>query len=181
MQPYFENWKDFLKEQDDLNKNESVILYHISDTPNIKVLDPAIAAKSPKSYTKAEYRTWDRPRVFFFTKWGQKDTGIGRIAGSDGNVYKVEIKAHELYPVMRDPLKLSRRIDDYKEIREKEKGLPKYYPTNPFEVVATLGEREHGFKGFIYPQSGDPENMIVTLWKSVPVQKIEKSFYDEEK
>ena len=181
MELFFENWRQHLKEQETSNIDTDIILYHISNTANIEVLDPAIAARSPKSYTKAEYRTWDRPRVFFFTKWGQEDMGVGRIGGTDGHVYKVQIKEHELYPVMRDPLNLSRRIDDYKEIREKEKGLPKYYPTNPFEVVATLGEREHGFKGFIYPQSKDSENMIVTLWKSVPVEKVEKSFYNQEK
>ena len=59
--------------------------------------------------------------------------------------------------------------------------LPKYYPTNPYEIVATFAERELGVKGFIYPQSGDSERMIVTLWKKVPVEKIDKSFYNQEK
>ena len=82
---------------------------------------------------------------------------------------------------MRDPLQYSRRIDEFKELREKERGLPKHYPTNAFEIVATFAERELGVKGFIYPQSTNPgDNMIVALWKKVPVEKIDKSFYNKE-
>ena len=56
-----------------------------------------------------------------------------------------------------------------------------FYPTNPYEIVATFAERELGVKGFIYPQSADSERMIVTLWKKVPVEKVDKSFYNQEK
>jgi len=176
MERLFENWRRHINEEE--KEEGKVVLYHVSSVPNIEVLDPEIAIRSAKQYTKQEYRTWDRPRVFYFTKWGQEDTGIGRIQGS---VYKVSIDANELYPVMRDPLKFSRRIEEYKELREKEKGLPKYYPTNPYEIVATFAERELGVKGFIYPQSADSERMIVTLWKKVPVEKVDKSFYNQEK
>ena len=89
------------------------------------------------------------------------------------------MRRNEIYPVMDDPLKLSHRVREYKEIREQEKGTPKYYPANAFEVVATLGEREHGIKGFIYPQSGDSENMIVALWEPVPAEKLDEPFYKE--
>jgi len=114
--------------------------------------------------------------VFYFTRLGQEDTGIGRIQGTP---YRVSVRRNEIYPVMDDPLKLSHRVREYKEIREQEKGTPKYYPANAFEVVATLGEREHGIKGFIYPQSGDSENMIVALWEPVPAEKLDEPFYKE--
>ena len=69
---------------------------------------------------------------------------------------------------------------EFKDIREEEQGIPRYYPTNPYEVVATLGEREYGFKGFTYPQSGNRDNMIVALWKPVPAERLDKSFYNKE-
>ena len=153
-----------------------MILYHVSSTPDIEVLDPAIAVKNRQIYSTAEYRAWDRPRVFYFTRLGQEDTGIGRIQGVP---YRVSVNRNEIYPVMDDPLKLSHRVDEYKEIREQEKGTPKYYPVNPYEMVATLGEREHGFKGFVYPQSDDPENMIVALWEPVPAERLDEPFYKE--
>ncbi len=172
MKLLFENWRKYLTEQQD----NDMILYHVSSAPDIEVLDPAIAGKNLKNYSTAEYRAWDRPRVFYFTRLGQEDTGIGRIQGTP---YRVTVRRNEIYPVMDDPLKLSHRVREYKEIREQEKGTPKYYPANPFEVVATLGEREHGIKGFIYPQSGDPENMIVALWEPVPAEKLDEPFYKE--
>jgi len=179
MERLFENWRRHINEEE--TEEGEVVLYHVSSVPNIEVLDPDIAIKSARQYTKQEYRTWDRPRVFYFTKWGQEDLGVGKIGGIDGHVYKVSIKASDLYPVMRDPLDFSRRIDEYKELREKERGLPKYYPTNAYEIVATFAERELGAKGFIYPQSKNSDHMIVTLWKKVPVEKIDKSFYNQEK
>ena len=173
MKTLFESWNKYLKEQE----GDETILYHVSSVPDIEILDPEIAAKNLKIYSKAEYRAWDRPRVFYFTQMGQEDTGIGRI---QGHPYQVKVKSSELYPVMQDPLKLSHRIADYKKIREEEQGIPRYYPTNPYEVVATLGEREYGFKGFTYPQSGNRDNMIVALWKPVPAERLDKSFYNKE-
>jgi len=178
MERLFEHWRRHINEEE---TEEEVVLYHVSSVPNIEVLDPEIAIKSARHYTKQEYRTWDRPRVFYFTNWGQEDVGVGKIGGINGHVYKVNIKASELYPVMRDPLQFSRRIDEYKQLREKERGLPKHYPTNAYEIVATFAERELGVKGFIYPQSAKPNHMIVALWKKVPVEKVDKSFYNQER
>jgi len=85
-----ENWKRFLLNENLLAPYESdleytedgkLVLYHVSSTSDIETLDPAVAAQSTKSYTKAEYRTWDRPRIFFFTRLGQEDIGVGRIQG----------------------------------------------------------------------------------------------------
>ena len=180
MKHLLENWRQYVKEDLEIDvgeREEDVILYHVSSTPDIEILDPAIAAAKVKNYTKQEYRTWDRPRVFYFTNWGQEDSGIGKI---QGHPYAVKIKQGDLYPVLEDPLGLSRRVDEYKKIREQEEGIPPYYPTNPYEMVATLGEREYGFKGFIYPQSDNTDNRIVALWKAVPAEKLEKSFYDTE-
>ena len=178
MKHLLENWRHYITEDVDIDVGgEEMVLYHVSSTPNIKILDPAIAAANVKNYTKQEYRTWDRPRVFYFTKWGQKDTGVGKI---HGHPYEVTLDKGELYPVLEDPLKLSYRVADYKKIREEETGMPAYYPANPYEVVATLGEKEHGFKGFIYPQAEDPDNKIVALWTPVPATKVSKDFYEKE-
>ena len=178
MKHLLENWRHYIQEDVDIDVGgKEVILYHVSSTPNIEILDPAIAAANVKNYTKQEYRTWDRPRVFYFTKWAQEDTGIGKI---QGHPYEVTIQEGDLYPVLEDPLKLSYRVNDYKKIREEETGMASYYPTNPYEVVATLGEKEHGFKGFIYPQSKDPDNMIVALWTPAPAKRLSKDFYKKE-
>jgi len=189
MKKLFENWNKYLTEEimDDeqlakldnaypLDLPDQVQLYHVSSTPDIEVLDPQIAAAGRKTYSQAEYRAWDRPRVFYFTRLGQEDTGIGRIQGS---AYTVTVNKHDLYPVMKDPLGLSRRVDEYKEIREKEFGTPRYYPTNVFERVATLGEREYGFKGFIYPQSKDPNQVIVAIWQPLPATPLDVDFYGD--
>ena len=48
---------------------------------------------------------------------------------------------------------------------------------NVYERVATLAEKLHGYKGFIYPQSGDKSKTIVALWTPVPAEKIDKPFY----
>ena len=174
MQLFLEHWRGFLKEEIDVGiAEDEMYLYHISSVPDIEVLDPAIAAKGPQAYTKAEYRAWDRPRVFFFTDWGQEDTAIGRIGG--GNVYRVKVKKDELYPIYQDPLKLS-----YPEMKEKYIEIAGQYGQgmyNVYERVATLAEKLHGYKGFIYPQSGDKSRLIVALWASVPAEKIDKSFY----
>ena len=174
MQLLFENWREFLREDLDVDiGDDEMYLYHISSVPNIEVLDPAIAGKGPRSYTKAEYRAWDRPRVFFFTDWGQEDATIGRILG--GNVYRVKLKKNERYPVYQDPLKLS-----YPEMKEKYVEIAGQYGQgmyNVYERVAALAEKLHGYKGFIYPQGNDPEKTIVALWTQVPAEKIDKPFY----
>ena len=168
-----ENWQRFLNEDIDVDLGEDeMYLYHISSAANIEVFDPAIAAGRPQSYTKQEYRSWSRPRVFFFTKWGQEDSAIGKIGGA--SLYRVKLKKSELYPIYKDPLKLSypEMKDKYKEIDPHGFGM-----FNTFERVATLAEKLHGYIGFIYPQNNDPDKTIVALWKKVPAEKIDEPFY----
>jgi hypothetical protein len=169
----FENWRKYLTEQE----GSDMILYHVSSTPDIEVLDPAVAGRNLSNYSTAEYRAWDRPRVFYFTRLGQEDLGVGRMVGE--HTYWTTVDRDKIYPIMDDPLKLSHRVDEYKEIREQEQGTPQYYPAKPWDVVATLGEREHGIEGFIYPQSGDPNNMIVALWAPKRVERLDEPFYKE--
>jgi len=168
-----EDWREFLKEGVDIDLGEGeMYLYHVSSVPTIEVFDPAIAGRSPQFYTKQEYRTWSRPRVFFFTKWGQKDLTIGQIGG--GSVYRVKLKKSELYPIYKDPLRLS-----YPEMKEKYKEIDPhgFGMFNTWERVAVLAEKLHGYKGFIYPQGNNPDNIIVSLWQKVPAEKIDKPFY----
>ena len=115
MKELFENFRRFLIEQNfigdlplDYDEEGNVILYHISDTEGINEFDPSYAAANIKNYTQQEYRTWDRPRVFFFTCLGQEDTCVGRIPGVP---YKVKLKANQLYPVMDDPAGLSSKVE----------------------------------------------------------------------
>lgn len=107
MKVIIENFRMFLAEQDfvseiplEIDEDGNVILYHISSVEDIEILDPDIAARNIKDYTSKEYRTWSRPRVFFFTRLGQKDTGIGKIQGVP---YEVKIKPSQLYPINKDP------------------------------------------------------------------------------
>ena len=111
MKLIIENFRKFLTEQNfisniplETDEQGNVILYHVSRVDDIKELDPDIAAKNLQNYTTAEYRTWDRPRVFFFTRLGQEDTGIGQIQGVP---YRVRLKPNQLYPIMDDPAGLS--------------------------------------------------------------------------
>jgi hypothetical protein len=156
-------------EQLEVDKEGYVTLYHVG-VENLEELDPELAEKGRSQYSKAEFRTWDRPRVFFFTKMGQEDPGLGRISGTP---YTAKIKLDKLYPINEDPLKLS-----YPEMREKFQeitGLDSYNPreNNVYERVATLAEELYGYEGFIYPHGDDT---IVTIWKKTPVTRID-TFY----
>ena len=78
---FINEWKTFLKEEDflkgypvEFDKDRNVVLYHISSTQDVEEFDPDIAAASAQNYTTRDYVTWNRPRVFFFTKKGQEDT-----------------------------------------------------------------------------------------------------------
>ena len=90
MKLLLENWKRFLLNENLLAPYESdleyaedgkLILYHVSSTSDIETLDPAVAAQSTKSYTKAEYRTWDRPRGALSHYARPVETLISRQAG----------------------------------------------------------------------------------------------------
>jgi hypothetical protein len=111
MKLIIENFRRFLTEQNfisdiplETDDEGNVILYHVSGAEDIEELDPDIAARNLQNYTTAEYRTWDRPRVFFFTRLGQEDTGIGQIQGVP---YRVRLRPDQLYPIMDDPAGLS--------------------------------------------------------------------------
>ena len=108
MKLILENWKKFLDESKDprytdkidMDDEGNVILYHLSPSSEMTELDPAIAAKKRKNYSTQEFTTWDRPRVFFFTRKGQTDPGIGDIPGQP---YFAKFPLSKLYPVHKDP------------------------------------------------------------------------------
>jgi len=172
MKPILEGWRQFVKENTDpleVDDDGYVTLYHVGEE-NLEELDPDLAARSRKHYSKAEFRTWDRPRLFFFTRPGQEDPGVGRMRGTP---YVAKVKFDKLYPINKDPLKLS-----YPAMREKFReitGLYAYHPreNNVYERVATLAEELYNYEGFIYPHG---DETIVTIWKKIPVTKID-SFY----
>ena len=177
MQPIMEIWRSFVNENKDIYKenveldDEGYInLYHVG-AEDLTSLDPMMAEKGRRHYSKSEFRGWDRPRVFFFTKIGQEDVGLGQIRGVP---YAAKIEYSKLYPIYKDPLRLS--YPNMKEEFQKITGLPEHHPreNNVFERVATLAEELYGYEGFIYPQNGD--KMIVTIWKETPVERIDQ-FY----
>ena len=96
MKLLLESWRKYLTEQEECD----MILYHVSSSPDIEVLDPAIAIKNRQIYSTAEYRAWDRPRVFFFTRLGQEDLGVGRMVGE--HTYWTTVDRDKIYPIMDD-------------------------------------------------------------------------------
>ena len=195
MKKLFENWNKFLTEgvpqsvwppeyleKLEVDEEGNVILYHVSSNTNIEYLDPQIAIRNLQVYTTSEYRAWDRARVFYFTRCGQKDIGTGEIPGKCSYVVKVPLD--ELYPVYPDPLDFlsAENIERYKEVRlnNPRDRRAKYYPVNTFEAVATLAELDYNVKGYIYPQGGDMNNLIAILWTKEPAQKREDDFYQKE-
>ena len=233
-----EKWNSFLSEAKaplavasiknklEFDNEGNIILYHISSVPNIEILDPEIAVQNLKVYTTQEYRTWDRPRVFYFTKLGQEDTGIGRI---EGHPYAVKVNPSQLYPVAEDPFQLSAplEVQDYMlqnipgfaaEYEEAEKcssseGYSEWHicnkapdsdglawieqrhrgktllinkqtyhheKPNVYEMVANLSEMRYNMVGFVYPQSDNPDNLIVALWRKMPTKRLNKDFYQQE-
>lgn len=141
---YINEWKNFLKEQNflksfplDVDEDGNVTLYHVSSTKGIEEFDPDIAAASARNYTTRDYVTWNRPRVFFFTKKGQEDTGVGRIPGE--SYYKVKVPVDKLYPVMEDPAQLSSKqkvqeymIDNVPAFKERYDNLEKCDPNKEY-------------------------------------------------
>jgi len=122
MKLLLENWRKFLTEQNfiseiplEQDEEGNIILYHVSRVDDIEELDPDIAARNLQNYTTAEYRTWDRPRIFFFTRLGQVDTGLGQIQGI---AYRVRLKPSQLYPVMEDPAGLSSKQEQQNWMEE---------------------------------------------------------------
>jgi hypothetical protein len=185
MERLFENWRSFLSEEDGKENNgNSMVLYHVSCCPEIDVFDPTVAVVKSQQYTRAEYRAWSRPRVFFFTELGQKDVGVGKIPGK--YVYRVYVDKSDLYPVYEDPDcyycrdRYSERVEEYKKLR-KQKGTPEYYPVNTFEMVYTLLKRDKpNMKGFIYPQNyKEGSHIIVAFWEKIPAERLEDTFYKE--
>lgn len=185
MKKIFETWNSYLAEGENLlgslagkldyNDEGEVQLYHVSKNANLSDLDPEIAASNRQNFSKQEFRTWDRPRIFFFTKMGQEDPGVGRMRGAG---YAAHVKPEYLYPVHSDPLRLSHsdKIKDFRKL----KGID--YPGHPaelnvYERVATLAD-SMGYKGFIYSHGGDPNNVIAVLWEKIPVKKLDKPFYN---
>ena len=240
MKLILENWKKFLDESKDprytdkidMDDEGNVILYHLSPSSDMTELDPAIAAKKRKNYSTQEFTTWDRPRVFFFTRKGQKDPGIGDIPGKP---YFAKFPLSKLYPVHKDPAGFSSKKskqerfletnptppgggDSFREYfkksqkcdgshneyhpcskYEKEFGVsadglayfedrfmgrkllvdhPKFSAFgNTYEQVASLAAKQ-GYKGFIYPHADNPNDIIVTIWENVPIQKMDEPFYE---
>ena len=177
MKLLLENWRSFINEHKDVYKKKVelddegyVKLYHVG-AENLTTLDPMMAERGRRQYSKGEFREWDRPRVFFFTSMGQEDAGLGQLQGTP---YVAKIEYNKLYPIYNDPLKLSypEMKDEFRTIT----GLPEFHAreNNVFERVATLAEELYGYEGFIYPQSGG--KMIVTIWKETPVERIDQ-FY----
>ena len=122
MKLIIENFRKFLTEQNfisdiplEQDEEGNIILYHVSRVDDIEELDPDIAARNLQNYTTAEYRTWDRPRVFFFTRLGQEDTGIGQIQGIP---YRVRVSPYTLYPIMEDPAGLSSKQEQQNWMEE---------------------------------------------------------------
>ena len=50
---------------------------------------------------------------------------------------------------------------------------------NIYEMIADIVEERYGMIGFVYPQSGDSDNMIAVIWRKVPTSKLDKEFYKE--
>tara|TARA_R100000951_G_scaffold89162_2_gene77316 strand:- start:480 stop:1172 length:693 start_codon:yes stop_codon:yes gene_type:complete len=129
---FINEWKTFLKEEDflkgypvEFDKDRNVVLYHISSTQDIEEFDPDIAAASAQNYTTRDYVTWNRPRVFFFTKKGQEDTGLGRIPGE--TYYQIKVPISKLYPVMEDPANLSSKIETQRYMVDNIPGFKERY------------------------------------------------------
>ena len=183
MELLLKNWKTFLLEnvlgdyenQLEYSDDGDVMIYHVSSKKGLKNLDPSVAAANVRDYTRREYGTWERPRVFFFTRRAQEDTGIGRIQGS---AYVGKIEPDKLYPLYKDPngYKSSDRKEEYKRARKEETGMAEYYPVNIWDQIWDHANKD-GFKGFIYPQSGKSGNLIVAMWDLIDVEPIEGSFY----
>jgi len=189
MQKIFENWKRFLSEEEsfeydfykdkiELDEEGNVALYHISCTDNISTMDPEVSREMAKGYTKREYKSWPRARCFYFTRMGQKDPSVGRISGM---TYEAKIPYDKLYPIYKDPYKLS--YPDMKKEFLEITGKDEYDPDtlNVFERVAFLAEELYGKTGFIYQHGKNEDDIIVVMWKKMPVKKKEIDFYSKEK
>jgi|14_taG_2_1085336.scaffolds.fasta_scaffold00343_6 hypothetical protein len=166
-----------------------VKLYHISDTEGIKKLDPNAAAKKPNTYSTAGYKAWDQPRVFFFTKKGQKDGGIGMIPGK--YVYVVELDRSELYDINNDD---PNYFADWKGAKKRYIEITGKDSVNNFDLIKTLLEKDApSVKGFLFRQGPKPEGegkeeeernkTIAALWEPVEPSGVitPEEYYEKQK
>ena len=93
-------YSDIEKRYPNINVEEGMInLFHYSNE-ELNVVDPRSAVMN--SYSKQEYRTWGRGRVFFYTDPNIRE---GIVTGQVKNETKLPID--RLYPLTEDPLGLS--------------------------------------------------------------------------
>jgi hypothetical protein len=94
----------------DIQINEGMIkMYHYSDM-ELDVVDPRSAVMN--SYSKQEYRTWGRSRVFFYTDPNIKE---GVVGGHYKNTTVFPID--RLYPLTEDPLGLNEVAREVIEVK----------------------------------------------------------------
>ena len=164
-----------------------VKLYHISDTEGIKKLDPNVAAKGKKGYSSAGYKTWDQPRVFFFTKKGQLDGGFRKIQGK--YVYVVELDRSELYDINKDDPNYFADWDRAKKRYIEITGHDPTYSVNQYDLIKTLlGKDAPNVKGFLLRQGpkkepAEEENTIAALWEPVEPSGVitPEEYYEKQK
>ena len=170
MKLILENWKKFLDEASNTGYNDkidmddegNVILYHLSPSSEMIELDPAIAAEKRQNYSTQEFMTWDRPRVFFFTRKGQTDPGIGDIPGKP---YSAKIPLSKLYPVHKDPA-------GYSSKKSKQEWFLETNPTPPgggrsFREYFEEAERCEGSYNEYHPCSKHEKEFGETDWLTI--------------
>ena len=103
-------YSDIESKYPDIQINEGMIkMYHYSDN-ELDVVDPRSAVMN--SYSKQEYRTWGRSRVFFYTDPNIKE---GVIGGHYKNTTIFPID--RLYPLTEDPLGLNEMAQNNIEVK----------------------------------------------------------------
>ena len=171
-----------------------VKLYHISDTEGIKRFDPEVAAKNPKTYSRAGYKAWPQPRVFFFTQKGQKDGGI-TIQGK--YVYVVELDRSQLYDLNYDDPNYFADWGKAKERYFEITGQDPTYQPNQYDLIKTLlKEDAPNVKGFLLRQGPKPKDedkekakekekykTIAALWEPVEPSGViaPEEYYEKQK
>ena len=103
-------YSDIESKYPDIQIDEGMIkMYHYSDN-ELDVVDPRSAVMN--SYSKQEYRTWGRSRVFFYTDPNIKE---GVVGGHYKNttVFPVD----RLYPLTEDPLGLNEMAQNNIEVK----------------------------------------------------------------
>lgn len=108
---------------------QNVILYSYHE-PDLKELNPK--KTEPNAHSRAEYKSWGRKRIFFYTDPSQKEKFI------TGKLYQASVPINKLYDLIGDPLGLFKKGKElYAKESKEEFVVPEILSVDMYDVLTS--------------------------------------------